>query len=64
MTGQTAEDVERLMSMSHALRILHYTMQAQERVEGKDGKGSAYIRAEQALGLYLAEVKGRANGEA
>ena len=59
MTGQPTESIERGMSMNHALRILHYTMQAQERIEGKGGRGSAYIRAEQAMGLYINDLRSK-----
>jgi hypothetical protein len=57
-TGQTPAEVERGMAMSHALRILHYAMEAQERVEGgKSGRGAAYIRANVAMAVYLNEIR-------
>jgi hypothetical protein len=62
LTGRPAEEIEKRMSMNHAIHVLHYTMQAQERTEGSDGKGAAYVRAEQSLGLYIQEIKERSNG--
>jgi hypothetical protein len=64
LTGRPAEEIEERMAMTHAIRILHYTMQAQEQTEGTGGKGAAYVRAEQSLGLYIQEIKERTDGQA
>ena len=64
LTGRPADEIESRMSMNHAIRILHYTMQAQERADGGAGKGAAYLKAEQSLGLYIQQIKERHNGEA
>jgi hypothetical protein len=62
VAGRPAEEIEKRMAMNHAIRILHYTLQAQEQAEGSTAKGSAYIKAEQSLGLYILEIKERPNG--
>ncbi len=57
-TGQTPAQVEREMSMSHAIHILHATMEAQQRVDGgKSGGSEAYIRANVAMAVYLNEIR-------
>jgi len=61
-TGQEVEDIERGMAMNHALKILHYTIRQQERAEGGKSRMSAEaVRATQAMGLYIKELKARRN---
>ena len=50
--------------MNHAIKIMHYTIAAQEKADGAAGKGASYTRAEQSLGLYIQQIKERHYGEA
>jgi hypothetical protein len=57
-TGQRVEDIERAMSMNHALKLLHYTIRTQEQaIGGKPQMSQEAIRATQALELYIEEIR-------
>jgi hypothetical protein len=59
-TGQIAEHVERRMSMNYALKLLHYTIRQQEQAMGGKPRMSAEaVRATQAMGLYIENLKAR-----
>jgi hypothetical protein len=64
----TPDEVETGMSMPHALRVVHYAIQAQEKVDGGKAQSAAYARACRAMGLYVHEIrqsrKAAANGTA
>jgi hypothetical protein len=59
-TGQSVHDIECGMAMNHALKLLHHTIRQQEMAAGGKPQLSAdAVRATQAMGLYIKELKAR-----
>ena len=57
ITGLDPEQVEGRMSLGHALRIAHYTVEAQAAAEGNQATRAAYAKANQAMALYMIEIR-------
>ena len=57
ITGMAPDDVERKMCVSHAIAIAHTTLETQAAVAGSKYRPPSYVRATQAMALYIKEIR-------